>query len=118
MVQGVVNAKSAKTGSEVTKENILIYVAEIEEKRDSMAKNFYLSELVKFKPFFNNYKKGKMPTVEDVKKYYKINHSKINLLEMKTRLWKLREYEKSKNPNYYVLPRRAILLKEVQNWSK
>ncbi len=54
-----------------------------------------------------------MPTVEDVKKYYK-----INLLEMKTRLWKLREYEKSKNPNYYVLPKRAILLKEVQNWSK
>lgn len=37
---------------------------------------------------------------------------------MKTRLWKLREYEKSKNPNYYVLPKRAILLKEVQNWSK
>ena len=56
-----------------------------------------------------------MPTVEDVKKYYKINHSKINLLEMKTRLWKLREYEKSKNPNYYVLLRRAILLKEVKN---
>ena len=51
-------------------------------------------------------------------KYNKINHTNIKLSEMKTRLWKLREYEKSKNPNYYVLPRRAILLKEVQNWSK
>jgi len=34
---------------------------------------------------------------------------------MKTRLWKLREYDKSKNSNYYVSPRRAIFLKEVQN---
>ena len=51
-------------------------------------------------------------------KYNKINHTNIKLSEMKTRLWKLREYEISKNTNYYVLPRRAILLKEVQNWSK
>ena len=116
VVQATVNSTSAKKGSEITKENVLIYVAEVEEKRASMAKNFYLSELVKFKPFFDNYKKGKMPTAEDVKEYNKINHTNIKLLEMKTRLWKLREYDKSKNSNYYVSPRRAIFLKEVQNW--
>ena len=49
-------------------------------------------------------------------KYNKINHTNIKLSEMKTRLWKLREYDKSKNSNYYVSPRRATLLKEVQNW--
>ncbi|WP_215414095.1 hypothetical protein, partial [Escherichia coli] len=49
-------------------------------------------------------------------KYNKINHTNIKLSEMKTRLWKLREYDKSKNSNYYVSPRRAIFLKEVQNW--
>jgi len=49
-------------------------------------------------------------------KYNKINHTNIKLSEMKTRLWKLREYDKSKNSNYYVSPRRATFLKEVQNW--
>ena len=49
-------------------------------------------------------------------KYNKINHTNIKLSEMKTRLCKLREYDKSKNSNYYVSPRRAIFLKEVQNW--
>lgn len=49
-------------------------------------------------------------------KYNKIKHTNIKLSEMKTRLWKLREYDKSKNSNYYVSPRRAIFLKEVQNW--
>ena len=66
--------------------------------------------------FYNssNYSRGKLPTQTELNKYNKVKHSNYSMQQIKTRLWKLFNYQKTRNPDYYVKPRRVELLPEIK----
>ena len=55
-----------------------------------------------------------MPTQTELNKYNKVKHSNYSMQQIKTRLWKLFNYQKTRNPDYYVKPRRVELLPEIK----
>ena len=67
--------------------------------------------------FYNsyNYSRGKLPAQTELNKYNKVKHSNYSMQQIKTRLWKLFNYQKTRNPDYYVKPRRVELLPEIKN---
>ena len=67
--------------------------------------------------FYNsyNYSRGKLPTQTELNEYNKVKHSNYSMQQIKTRLWKLFNYQKTRNPDYYVKPRRVELLPEIKN---
>lgn len=73
---------------------------------DIRCSNFYNS---------SNYSRGKLPTQIELNEYNKVKHSNYNMQQIKTRLWKLFNYQKTRNPDYYVKPRRVELLPEIKN---
>jgi len=50
----------------------------------------------------------------ELNKYNKVKHSNYSMQQIKTRLWKLFNYQKTRNPDYYVKPRRVELLPEIK----
>lgn len=56
-----------------------------------------------------------LPTQTELNEYNKVKHSNYSMQQIKTRLWKLFNYQKTRNPDYYVKPRRVELLPEIKN---
>ena len=69
-------------------------------------------------PFYYNYSRGKLSTQTELNEYNKVKHSNYSMQQIKTRLWKLFNYQKTGNPDYYVKPRRVDLLPEMKFMGK
>ena len=109
------SVSSVALSNEVKEKNALIYVATIEENRKGLAEKTYYGEHNSLSPFYYNYSRGKLPTQTELNKYNKVKHSNYSMQQIKTRLWKLFNYQKTRNPDYYVKPRRVELLPEIKN---
>ena len=109
------SVSSVALSNEVKEKNALIYVAAIEEDRKGLAEKTYYGEHNSLYPFYYNYSRGKLPTQTELNKYNKVKHSNYSMQQIKTRLWKLFNYQKTRNPDYYVKPRRVELLPEIKN---
>ena len=109
------SVSSVALSNEVKEKNALIYVATIEENRKGLAEKTYYGEHNSLSPFYYNYSRGKLPTQTELNEYNKVKHSNYSMQQIKTRLWKLFNYQKTKNPDYYVKPRRVELLPEIKN---
>ena len=108
------SVSSVALSNEVKEKNALIYVATIEENRKGLAEKTYYGEHNSLYPFYYNYSRGKLPTQTELNKYNKVKHSNYSMQQIKTRLWKLFNYQKTRNPDYYVKPRRVELLPEIK----
>ena len=109
--------KSVNVGKDVTRKNVLLYVAATEEYRKGIAERTYYGEINSLGPFYRNYSQGKMPTYKELSEYNKIKHTNYEMWQIKRRLSKIAEYEKSGNPDCYVKPRRKELLLELpRSW--
>ena len=108
------SVSSVALSNEVKEKNALIYVAAIEEDRKGLAEKTYYGEHNSLYPFYYNYSRGKLPTQTELNKYNKVKHSNYSMQQIKTRLWKLFNYQKTRNPDYYVKPRRVKLLPEIK----
>ena len=109
------SVSSVALSNEVKEKNALIYVATIEENRKGLAEKTYYGEHNSLSPFYYNYSRGKLPTQTELNEYNKVKHSNYSMQQIKTRLWKLFNYQKTRNPDYYVKPRRVELLPEIKN---
>ena len=109
------SVSSVALSNEVKEKNALIYVAAIEEDRKGLAEKTYYGEHNSLYPFYYNYSRGKLPTQTELNEYNKVKHSNYSMQQIKTRLWKLFNYQKTRNPDYYVKPRRVELLPEIKN---
>ena len=108
------SVSSVALSNEVKEKNALIYVATIEENRKGLAEKTYYGEHNSLSPFYYNYSRGKLPTQTELNEYNKVKHSNYSMQQIKTRLWKLFNYQKTRNPDYYVKPRRVELLPEIK----
>ena len=97
---------TVKLSSEVKKENALKYVTYVEEERKGIAERTYYGEINDLSGLYHNYVNGKMPTLKEIREYNRTKRTNYSLDQIKTRLWKVSQYNKTGNPDYYVVPRR------------